>query len=182
MPVPDRNLKEILDAQKLEKEDKSGTFFKITFRRGDVTGDAGKARFDKIIKLLDGKTTFTEADINYYCDKLCSDMVLNDVDYIKRNPHDFLWTLCHNNKKLDIKPFICDGHITYFNREGLFIAAPKEHFDLTGLNQEGKGFYKTTTITVKDPVVFRYVKGGVQVLAKWGLEADDPALQHEILN
>jgi hypothetical protein len=69
-------------------------------------------------------------------------------------------------------------------REELFIAAPKSHFDLTGLSKDGKGFYKTVSkkIEPKDPIVFRYVEGGIQVLTKWGLEGDDPALQLGILN
>jgi len=34
----------------------------------------------------------------------------------------------------------------------------------------------------KDPIVFRHVKRGIQVITKWGLEADDEALQVGILN
>lgn len=51
---------------------------------------------------------------------------------------------------------------------GLFIAAPKNHFNLKGL----KG-YKTQFFNVikpKDPIAFRYIHGGVQILSKWGPE------------
>ena len=65
---------------------------------------------------------------------------------------------------------------------GLFIAAPKSHFDLKGLKNKALGFFNFTITEVKDPIVFRYVKGGIQVLSKWGLEADDEMLQQEILN
>ena len=70
------------------------------------------------------------------------------------------------------------------DQSGLFIAAPKNHFDLKGLTQKGtKGFFKTILETTPpDPIVFRYVKGGIQVLSKWGLEASDPALTNEIDN
>lgn len=69
-----------------------------------------------------------------------------------------------------------------FNR-GLFIAAPKSHFDLTGLKNDGMfGFKEMFRVEVKDPIVFRYCRGGIQVLSKWGLEAEDPALLNEINN
>jgi hypothetical protein len=68
-------------------------------------------------------------------------------------------------------------------REGLFIAAPKDHFDLKGLKHitGTHGFFSTTRIH-KDPIVFRYVKGGIQIISKWGLEASDPMLVNEINN
>lgn len=62
------------------------------------------------------------------------------------------------------------------NREGLFIAAPKSHFDLRGLKNVKKGFFSFTMTVTQDPIVFRYVKGGVQVITKWGLEASDEKL------
>lgn len=66
---------------------------------------------------------------------------------------------------------------------GLFIAAPKSHFDLKGLKGKGKyGFSTTSIVKVKDPIVFRYVKGGIQVITKWGLEASDESLINEINN
>ena len=64
----------------------------------------------------------------------------------------------------------------------MFITAPKSHFDLKDLKSKGLGFFDITITEVKDPIVFRYVKGGIQVLSKWGLEASDATLQNEILN
>lgn len=69
------------------------------------------------------------------------------------------------------------------NLSGLFIAAPKSHFDLKGLKGKGKyGFKMTSIVEIKDPIVFRYVKGGIQVITKWGLEASDESLINEINN
>jgi len=69
------------------------------------------------------------------------------------------------------------------DKQGLFIAAPKSHFDLKGLTQKGtRGFFQTQREDVDDPIVFRYVKGGIQVLTKWGLEADDPTLTNALDN
>lgn len=67
------------------------------------------------------------------------------------------------------------------NRDGLFICAPIKHFDTKGLKKSGRGFFNFTPLPT-DPIVFRYVKGGVQVLSKWGLEADDYRLVQENLN
>lgn len=68
--------------------------------------------------------------------------------------------------------------INQYEKAGLFIAAPKSHFDLRGLKKSGLfGF-----VEPKDPIVFRYVKGGIQVLTKWGLEANDPSLVLPINN
>jgi len=71
------------------------------------------------------------------------------------------------------------------DRNGLFIAAPKPHFDLVGLKTEKRGFFNFEIVKApepKDPIVFRYVKGGIQVLTKWGAEAEDPALLNPINN
>jgi hypothetical protein len=66
---------------------------------------------------------------------------------------------------------------------GLFIAAPKSHFDLDGLNQSSPfSFNLFKPVIEKDPIVFRYVKGGIQVLSKWGLEASDEELVNAIEN
>lgn len=65
-------------------------------------------------------------------------------------------------------------------KNGLFIAAPKKHFNLKGLEkQKGFGYFMPAP---KDPIVFRYVNGGIQILTMWGLEANDPALQNEMYN
>ena len=63
---------------------------------------------------------------------------------------------------------------------GLFIAAPKSHFDLKGVEKTSK--YGWGKPEIKDPIVFRYVRGGVQVLTKWGLEGEDPSLVVEKFN
>lgn len=67
-------------------------------------------------------------------------------------------------------------------KEGLFIAAPKAHFDLTGLEKGKQSKFGFFTPEPKDPIVFRYVRGGIQILTMWGLEANDPSLQNEIYN
>lgn len=75
-----------------------------------------------------------------------------------------------------------DGAIQKIERGGLFIAAPQSHFDTKGLTKKGLGFFSVFETEIKDPIVFRYVRGGIQVLTKWGLEANDPALVVPKLN
>lgn len=69
------------------------------------------------------------------------------------------------------------------DKGGLFIAAPKSHFNLDGLTKKNKYSFLSISITeVTDPIVFRYCRGGVQVLSKWGLEAEDESLVNEKMN
>jgi hypothetical protein len=69
------------------------------------------------------------------------------------------------------------------NKQGLFIAAPKSHFDLKGLVKEDLLHSTFSIVTVKDdPIVFRYCKGGIQVISKWGLEGKDESLINEKMN
>ena len=70
------------------------------------------------------------------------------------------------------------------NNEGLFIAAPRELFNLKGTEQTKKrGFFKVNKVEiVRDLVVYRYCRGGIQILSKWGQEANDEKLINETLN
>lgn len=81
------------------------------------------------------------------------------------------------------RPISSDVSIKIVDRQGLFICAPKSHFDLADLSKEGvRGFFSAQVVVKKDPIVFRYCRGGVQVLTKWGLEANDEAIAVEVTN
>lgn len=76
-----------------------------------------------------------------------------------------------------------DATLIEEDRNGLFIAAPPSHFNLNGLSKQNKySFFRITETQVDDPIVFRYCRGGVQVISKWGLEAEDAGLVNEKLN
>jgi hypothetical protein len=66
-------------------------------------------------------------------------------------------------------------------RESLFISADKSMFNLQGLESSNLfGFFSSKNrveYIVADPIVFRHVRGGVLIITKWGLEADDEMLQ-----
>ena len=178
MPVPDKNLQEIENAQRLNPDDEQKNLVTYKF----VNQYSGKQEdFNKVAELFGGDTFTTEEleriHIQYF------------GEIIKHRIADTFWEYGYLASKGKIKnpvireSFIADAVETTYDRTGLFIAAPKEHFDLTDLTfDKKKGYFQTTIQIKKDPIVFRYVKGGIQVLSKWGLEADDPALQMEILN
>ncbi len=80
------------------------------------------------------------------------------------------------------------GSYASVNRTGLFIAAPKSHFNLKGLDKKSKfGFFTVTVHEVKDPVVFQYCRNNiVRIISKWGTDDDksylDSALTNENMN
>lgn len=179
MPVPEKNLYEIENSQRLNPSDaqKNPVTYQFAIKSDYKTQD-----FNKLVKLFGGDT-FTEDELNR----------IHQEHFGRVGKHrisDTFWYYGYLASRGEIKnpvineAFIADAIETTYDRTGLFIAAPKEHFDLSGLTfDENKGYYHAKTVRIiKDPIVFRYVKGGVQVLSKWGLEAEDPALQIEILN
>lgn len=86
----------------------------------------------------------------------------------------------------------------FISRKGLFIAAPKNHFDLSNLTQvDDYAFYakikELKVVFTKDPIAFhilagneQYPQGFVRILSKWGSENDksylDPEVQHGLMN
>jgi hypothetical protein len=68
------------------------------------------------------------------------------------------------------------ANLIELKREGLFICAPQSHFNTKNLKRHKLGFFDSEVTEIKDPIVFRYVRGGCQCLSKWGLEANDSEL------
>lgn len=152
--VPEKNLKDIEGAQAL--------------KQGDIMPKKHKI----IIKEF---CSYVPSSVRDYFNKaLFDNLPISTFD-------DYLRELCPIKYR---GAYLYNGDISIetIDRSGLFIAAPKSHFDLKGLKKEGKGFFNISIIEIKDPIVFRYVKGGVQVLTKWGLEAEDPMLVVDKMN
>ena len=179
MPVPEKNLQEIENAQKLKSSDEQLNLVTYTFV---PKYESSRPEFNKLVNLFGGDT-FNEEELKKIHLKYFGEISKHKIS-------DTFWYYGFLAKTGKIKdPVVSKGSFadaieTTYDRTGLFIAAPKEHFDLSGLTfDEKKGYYQAKTVRIiKDPIVFRYVKGGIQVLSKWGLEAEDPALQIEILN
>jgi len=157
--VPDKNLAEIENAQSLMKVDlpQSEYMLKISSFWGDCPSEI-KQIFKDAVK-------WTHGDI--ISDGLCR-------DYARSKGYNGNY----NHYVYHLK----GGEITKLSKEGLFICAPPSHFNTKDLKKNGLGFFEFTTIEIQDPIVFRYVRGGIQVITKWGLEASDEALINPINN
>lgn len=168
MAVPDKNLSEIENAQKLDPMDAKSVKVVYDFR---ISSTSYQQDYDSLKKLLGGNV-FTEEEAKEIASKYGLD----------GGHADLFWNLSKTGKYTKNR-VLADAIVTKQDTRGLFIAAPIQYFDLKGLEHDGeKGFFKTETKVIKDPIVFRYVKGGVQVLSKWGTEAEDVALQIPIMN
>lgn len=154
--VPDKNLKELEDAQALDpgyqsskEDDRPDNKFiltKVEFLSGVSKEDKQKIR----------KHVYSEA---YESDGGLPREALGRGSWNVVETRSMAW------EEIDVN---C-----------LYIAAPKSHFHLEDLKNKKRGFFKTSIVpkpVPDDPIVFRYVRGGVQVLTKWGTEAEDPAL------
>lgn len=193
--VPEKNIKEIEGRKLLSSSDLPDTRYvlKIDVNRMEIRKDYDK---NLINKLKEGIEVSIE-DIyirtekeGYYQHEYTSANFIEPVRKyreiivginLKESLHRFL------NSKFNVDYFTYSDtyKIESVNMEGLFIAAPQDHFDLKGLTKKGKFAFMNVEIfetKPKDPVVFRYVKGGIQVLTKWGIEASDPLLLNEIDN
>jgi len=73
---------------------------------------------------------------------------------------------------------------TIIDKNGLFIAAPKSHFNLDGLYKNGKfGFFTQTVKVTKDPIVFEYCKNDfVRIITKWGTDDDQSFMDQSLIN
>ena len=130
--------------------------------------------------------------------------IIDYFSYVPQEVRDFFNAYEHDTNSdiddrtlRDLCPIKYSGNYLYkvggltietIDKTGLFIAAPKSHFDLDGASSDedsGKrGFFDFKKIKPepKDPIVFRHVVGGIQVLSKWGAEAEDPTLVNPITN
>lgn len=145
--IPEKNLSEIENVKPLNPKDVSNKklWCKVKYSGGLSIGFL-KAKKLGLPERIEGRNFSGWSRID---------------DYLKTN-----FPQCSEVK------YITNGCTNFeIDTRGLFIAAPKTHFDLKGLKKNGLfGFLNVTITEVKDPIVFRYCKGGVQILSKWGLE------------
>jgi hypothetical protein len=189
--VPEKNLLEIERAQALKGCDIEMPAIRFVTNRVGFSWEADTNKkvkaFLKYLK-LDGFVSIE--DIRNVIPERCGpwnrrqfiDVYLSSSEKLK--DHTWLYMLWEHHGKNSVQFNWQYSGIEKQNREGLFICAPAKEFDVTGLTAEKNGFVESqvTLIPVRDPVVYRYVRGGVQVLSKWGLEASDPALLNEVDN
>lgn len=165
--VPEKNLTDIEQAQKLNAFDgpKSTNYFSgrvwCHYEYVDLKNTLNK-NCNKLLNI-----PFEESKESEYSETRIAMGVLNSLGISTNGINKYIWI---------------DGTISEVKRDGLFIAAPQTHFNTEGLKNKGLGFFRIFETEIKDPIVFRYVRGGIQVITKWGLEANDPALVVPVLN
>jgi len=146
--VPEKNVKELLDAQPLRNEDTQKP--KYRFTKIDCSDSHG----EKTIKWM----SETEFDFDP-CDRgWNTDSKMKAMCPYSYNENLYLYWTGSRSEKI--------------TKEGLYIATPASHFELKGLERKTKfGFFekREAVRVVNDPIVFRYVDGGIQILSKWGL-------------
>jgi hypothetical protein len=168
--VPEKNLRDIEQAQGLKLSDSLARQFRFY---GNTHGGNEQLFLSLLRK---EEAVFTMGEIKDLFDKYgashwCKDRIESTGWYVVSKALDGM-----------IETISWSGY-SEIQKSGLFIAAPATHFNLKGLEKKSKhGFFHVFKTEVKDPIVFRYVRGGVQIITKWGLEANDPSLVVPILN
>ena len=156
--VPDKNLNDIAKAKPLNVQHSNDREFSIHFPNMAFKDEQEYSIYNFYKGAHHNKTFSSEEEANRW---------IESIKYDLRTRYTF-----------------SNISLTITDKTGLFIAAPKSHFDLKGLEKIGFGFFKVKVIPEpKDPIVFQFLKGGfVRVITKWGLEADEPSLSVPVLN
>ena len=187
--IPNKNIDEMLNAPSLTNNSNSSSYNYediaqyYTISRIDLEGYyypsvkerlIGKYFSKKFLETINSgfKGTYYDSDISWTNRQM--QRLIIEVTGIKIDAED-----------------IKDIYFTTVYKKGLFIAAPKNHFDLKGATAMGKfGYYTGKTFKINidnDPIVFDHIVGGlIRVITKWGTEDDqsylDPALINEKMN
>ncbi len=173
--VPEKNIRNIERAQALKGKDVRELEYKF------IPRDDDKERFEIFLKSI-GKTNniFKKGE-----DIALLNKYSKSFKNVKTNPFGlesttWLYDIWGNTGENGYYSF---SKIETINKQGLFIAAPPSHFNLEGLKKKSEyGFFEVIQTEIKDPIVFRYVNGGIQIITKWGLEAEDPLLVNPVNN
>lgn len=172
--IPEKNIRDMEIMKEIEVADCLESMYKI---KGTYS------RFDNLLKdigLKNGEITENEFEKTFkrFTDRsIPEDWRLGHVDGGWQTPLRLMDEVVGGGER-----WYCKS-IEKISKGGLFIAAPPSHFNLKGLESKTKnGFFEIIKIEPKDPIVFKYVKGGVLVITKWGDEADDEMLTVDIQN
>lgn len=169
--IPEKNVLEMSNVKKLEKEDNIEELIQLNGIENN-----------KLLKLIghpDG--VFTQSQI----DDLCIKYHGWNVDEWTLNARVITWLyVISKSFNLNHYKYYSYDSVEIINKNGLFIAAPKSHFNLNKLNKKSKfGYFKVTKQEVKDPVVFEYCKNNiVRIITKWGTDDDQSYLDSSLTN
>lgn len=166
--VPKKNLKEIENSDKLLKKDKVDFFYKLK----------GNKEFKVWMKKIGfPDCSFTRNQLN---EKVREHY--GRCPYEWDEPHKSTTGLFVISEKIEGNYIF--NSCTVIEKTGLFIAAPKTHFNnLKKLGKNKRGFFRIEVAKyIPDPIVFRYCRGGIQVLTMWGDENFDPNKEFGLVN
>jgi len=181
--VPEKNLRDIENAQKPKEGDaiEDNLYFKSAYGTGsqrhidqtflDLGLINGQIKPSDILRVISESKYISSSRVApHYQETFLSDntwlFLISSRDMLRQGAHNW------NYKS-----------ISRVSKAGLHIAAPESHFNLKGLEKKSAhGFFQVFKTEVKDPIVFRYVRGGVLILTKWSVEGEDPSLVVEKLN
>ncbi len=166
--IPEKNVLEMKNCKKLELQDQFNLLNIIT-----------NFKFWR---------NATKEYINFINKNVLNKPIPNWVDVeLESSFREYFTTLNSNIDRIG-DYYFSEITVEKINKSGLFVAAPKSHFNLDGLTKRTKfGFFNVTIQEVKDPVVFEYCKNDIcRIITKWGTDDDqsylDPSLTNEIFN
>ena len=165
--IPEKNILEMRNCKKLDEKDKAGSIQILQLQKEHFYLPTPKYIINACIKGIELEGIVHNSGNTNEC--------LNH--HFKLDRH----TNFYEYNTLEYK-------ITTIDKSGLFIAAPKSHFNLENLDKKSKyGYFSVAEQEVKDPVVFEYCKNNIcRIITKWGTSDDqaylDPLLTNEIEN
>jgi len=161
--VPEKNLQDIENGKKLLDCDKQDFITRVYYKVYNWYNKKYKNEY-----IIPKETKNWENPI-----------ITNKIFVNKFEFERYLENLYNTSKEVYISDE--DIKIEKINRTGYFIAAPKSHFNLKDLKENGLGFFKIEI--PKDPIVFQYCRGDIiRIETKWGLESEDNNLVLPINN
>jgi len=172
--VPKKNVEDMKRAKKLQEKDTCSEIEEL-LELNDLAV--------KMLQHMGRNNLFTSEEKNQF-------MVDNYGEVVSRWTYSDSWFtfsgIAYCKKHFGINEYPIYRKSRKINKSGLFIAAPKSHFDLTNLSQKSEfGFFEVREVEIKDPVVFEFCKNDiVRILTKWGDENEEnySELNNEILN
>jgi len=167
--VPEKNLLEIEKRQLLQNSDvnsKLEHYVKVVGFREGISREIQR-KFSDFVKVPD---KYTNEIYSLQYGHTNSFKKVFDID----SKH-FRGGVSYMGEKIEVRTV---------EKTGLFICAPKTHFDLKNLQQQDDfGYAHSTTKVIKDPVVFEFLNNGIcRIVSKWGKEAEDVLLVNPVEN
>lgn len=177
--IPEKNVIEMINCKKLKEEDKLGNIYFLS-----EFNDSAKLMLQHMGKL--NNPVFSDQEAAELSKRFGIGIV---KDWLPSNNSDS-WFSIGGEYYINCYKIQSDGtyprykKIIKIDKSGLFIAAPKSHFNLKGLDKKSKfGFFNVTIKEIKDPVVFEYCRDNIcRIITKWGTEDDQSYLDEGLIN